>query len=996
MNKYEVLGIVGEGAYGVVLKCRNKETAEIVAIKKFKESDDDEILRKTTLREVKILRMLRHNNIVSLKEAFKRKAKLYLVFEYVEKNLLEVLEEEPSGLDPEVVRIYIFQLVQAIHWCHSNSVIHRDIKPENLLINVRSKTLKLCDFGFARVISKSSDELTDYVATRWYRAPELLLGSTNYTFGVDMWAIGCIMGEISDGQPIFPGDSEIDQLYIIQRVMGPLTNEHQEMFMTNPRFAGLKFPDMSKPETLQKRYVGKLSKRALGLMRSLLVMEASDRLTAEVCLGDIYFEHLDHRSVIPVSKSQSNAHPVQQQQLQQGGGNTSHGNNPNNSGVHWPQIPVKFNTTGGSAAGGGDMDWHQGGGMNKPVAVQIPNINPSGGGGIAMTAPMSYYGDTAAAGNPMPSLVTSPHHAVTAVTLKKDQPSPRIQQQQQQINMVAQSQYHSMQNQNQSMQGQQQQQYAVYYGDPSATSSAGVAYGQQQVHPAEVPDGAPSSRQKSRKGRDGNSTDTAYESNEAIAKESISNPVPSAKAPLPDPHAALHSRDRERERTRELEREAERERERQREKEIRAFREFSTKLPIKQPRRSFGQDPDAGRDWNYPNPGSTPTGPLGPLGPMPGMNLMSGTSFNNVNLNSRDKDGLLNQVILSSEVGSGNIGNNFSNIPTQNVVGTGGVGMPTNISQNIMMLQQLSNPNSNTVAESPGISYSSPLHQPGTSHGRKTPRAAALTMPPLDGVNSNGSMAVQSSSLNGMQTTPNGGNNNRLRVASRPQQHPTMSLGAPIGGGGHASNTYANNIIAVMDGSNNNNSGSSLSQQQQHYGALNALPNILNANFSNLSVGQQHAIIPQLSTAPYTSPGPGGGGYEMDYSSGGIGAGVSTPHMQLQQQHSNHPPSYSQPQPQQLITNRGRVLTSDSSQMGMQQSQIQLATSNSHLNHAYIAPIHSINHHNYPQYHNSSNSSSNAHHTVSNPNPNAHRNNNMTGSRSNKQHAPPIGSQKHR
>jgi cyclin-dependent kinase-like len=206
MNKYEVLGVVGEGAYGVVLKCRNKESAEIVAIKKFKESDDDEILRKTTLREVKILRMLRHNNIVSLKEAFRRKAKLYLVFEYVEKNLLEVLEEQPTGLDPEIVRIYIYQLVLAIHWCHSNAVIHRDIKPENLLINVRTKTLKLCDFGFARLISKSTEELTDYVATRWYRAPELLLGSTNYGFGVDLWAIGCIMGEISDGQPIFPGN----------------------------------------------------------------------------------------------------------------------------------------------------------------------------------------------------------------------------------------------------------------------------------------------------------------------------------------------------------------------------------------------------------------------------------------------------------------------------------------------------------------------------------------------------------------------------------------------------------------------------------------------------------------------------------------------------------------------------------------------------------------------------------------------------------------------
>ncbi len=296
MNKYEVLGVVGEGAYGVVLKCRNKETTEIVAIKKFKESEDDEILKKTTLREVRILRMLRHTNIVCLKEAFKRKAKLYLVFEYVDKNLLEVLEEQPSGLDPEVVRVYSYQLCLAIHWCHSNSVIHRDIKPENLLINLKTKTLKLCDFGFARVISKSANEdLTDYVATRWYRAPELLLGSTNYTFGVDMWAIGCIMGEISDGQPIFPGDSEVDQLYIIQKVIGPLTPEHQELFMMNPRFAGLKFPDMSRPETLQKKYVGRLSRRALNIMRVLLSMEPSERPSAEECLQHPYFENLEKK-----------------------------------------------------------------------------------------------------------------------------------------------------------------------------------------------------------------------------------------------------------------------------------------------------------------------------------------------------------------------------------------------------------------------------------------------------------------------------------------------------------------------------------------------------------------------------------------------------------------------------------------------------------------------------------------------------------------------------
>jgi len=139
----------------------------------------------------------------------------------------------------------------------------------------------------------------DYVATRWYRAPELLLGSTNYTYSVDMWAIGCIMGEISDGQPIFPGESEVDQLYIVQRIIGPLTPEHLDLFMTNPRFAGLKFPDMSKPETLHKKYMGKLSKRAIALMRGLLAMEPSARFTTETCLQASYFEGLTPHPNIP-------------------------------------------------------------------------------------------------------------------------------------------------------------------------------------------------------------------------------------------------------------------------------------------------------------------------------------------------------------------------------------------------------------------------------------------------------------------------------------------------------------------------------------------------------------------------------------------------------------------------------------------------------------------------------------------------------------------------
>ena len=153
-----------------------------------------------------------------------RKGKLYLVFEFVDKTLLELLEDKTSGLSAELVRAYIFQLLKAIDYCHTMNVVHRDIKPENLLIDSEGQ-LKLCDFGFARNIPSNSKnpQMTDYVATRWYRSPELLL-SDRYNREVDIWAIGCIMGELTDGEPLFPGESEVDQLFEIQKVLGSLTS----------------------------------------------------------------------------------------------------------------------------------------------------------------------------------------------------------------------------------------------------------------------------------------------------------------------------------------------------------------------------------------------------------------------------------------------------------------------------------------------------------------------------------------------------------------------------------------------------------------------------------------------------------------------------------------------------------------------------------------------------------------------------------------------------
>ena len=149
-NKYEVIGIVGEGAYGIVMKCRNKETNEIVAIKKFKDGEE-EIVQKSMLRELKVLKKLRHENIVQLKESFRRKGKLYLVFEYVDRNLLEILEQQPNGFDQQLVKKFIYQLCKSIIYIHSIDMIHRDIKPENIL-----------------VLLESEDEVLNYIETTAY------------------------------------------------------------------------------------------------------------------------------------------------------------------------------------------------------------------------------------------------------------------------------------------------------------------------------------------------------------------------------------------------------------------------------------------------------------------------------------------------------------------------------------------------------------------------------------------------------------------------------------------------------------------------------------------------------------------------------------------------------------------------------------------------------------------------------------------------------------
>lgn len=224
-----------------------------------------------------------------------RSGKLYLVFEFVDRNILELLTEYyPRGCDTELVRSTIFQVIRAIEYCHRHDVVHRDVKPENILVNLTDMTVKLCDFGFARSIPIPNDQpLTDYVATRWYRAPELLIGSVFYGPEVDVFAIGCLMSEVTDGEPLLPGDSEIAQLGLIQRVIGPLSADQLESFASNPRFVGMRIPLApmhGNVLSLEERYDARINRRGLFLLRSLLAVDPAVRTSANRALCDSFFD----------------------------------------------------------------------------------------------------------------------------------------------------------------------------------------------------------------------------------------------------------------------------------------------------------------------------------------------------------------------------------------------------------------------------------------------------------------------------------------------------------------------------------------------------------------------------------------------------------------------------------------------------------------------------------------------------------------------------------
>lgn len=305
LQRYKIEDKLGKGAYGIVWRAIDKETKHVVALKKIFDAFQNPMDAQRTFREVKILQALNdHENIIKLLNVLPAAngKDLYVVFEYMEADLTAVIR---ANILTEAHKQYVMcQLLQALKFMHSGGWIHRDLKPSNLLLDSDCVT-KLCDFGLARSVwGTNADKeavMTDYVATRWYRAPEILLGSTHYTYAIDMWAVGCIMGELLLNKPLFPGASTTNQLERVLQLIGLPTPE--DIASVRSPYAEQIIESISNVKLmLIENVIPNASADCLDFLKQLLQFNPDKRMTVEQAISHPYlaaFRNIEKERVMP-------------------------------------------------------------------------------------------------------------------------------------------------------------------------------------------------------------------------------------------------------------------------------------------------------------------------------------------------------------------------------------------------------------------------------------------------------------------------------------------------------------------------------------------------------------------------------------------------------------------------------------------------------------------------------------------------------------------------
>ncbi|XP_009757512.1 shaggy-related protein kinase NtK-1 isoform X1 [Nicotiana sylvestris] len=283
--------IVGQGSFGVVFQAKCLETGETVAIKKVLQD------KRYKNRELQTMRLLDHPNVVCLKHCFsstteKDEVYLNLVLEYVPETVHRVIKHYNKlnqRMPLILVKLYTYQIFRALSYIHHTiGVCHRDIKPQNLLVNPHTHQVKLCDFGSAKVLVKGEPNIS-YICSRYYRAPELIFGATEYTTAIDIWSAGCVLAELLLGQPLFPGESGVDQLVEIIKVLGTPTRE--EIKCMNPNYNEFKFPQI-KAHPWHKIFHKRMPPEAVDLVSRLLQYSPNLRCTALEAVTHAFFDEL--------------------------------------------------------------------------------------------------------------------------------------------------------------------------------------------------------------------------------------------------------------------------------------------------------------------------------------------------------------------------------------------------------------------------------------------------------------------------------------------------------------------------------------------------------------------------------------------------------------------------------------------------------------------------------------------------------------------------------
>ncbi|WVO14693.1 hypothetical protein L204_102331 [Cryptococcus depauperatus] len=286
---YVQLEKLGEGTYATVYKGRSRTTSEIVALKEI-HLDAEEGTPSTAIREISLMKELKHVNIMRLHDVVHTESKLVLIFEYCEQDLKKYMDThgDRGALDLNTVKSFTYQLLQGIAFCHDHRVLHRDLKPQNLLINRRGE-LKIGDFGLARAFGVPVNTFSNEVVTLWYRAPDVLLGSRTYSTSIDIWSVGCIFAEMITGYPLFRGRDNADQLVQIMKIVGTPSDATIAQIKLNSPEIQIKAPLAKHSKQPFHSIVPRAPRDAINLLEHLLQFEPTRRHDAHQAMTHPYF-----------------------------------------------------------------------------------------------------------------------------------------------------------------------------------------------------------------------------------------------------------------------------------------------------------------------------------------------------------------------------------------------------------------------------------------------------------------------------------------------------------------------------------------------------------------------------------------------------------------------------------------------------------------------------------------------------------------------------------